>query len=337
MASKTPELDSVNECKACFNNRVCCPPVLMTIGCGHCGTSTMHDMLLSTSLFYASSGGKESEYFDTRNKLTQLTEYLQLFPRPANSTRFALDLTPGIGRCQAHSAATAANVRRLLPNMKFLVFIRDPADWLLSFSYCSTNRAFAQWFNRLQRGSCYQIEGVLQGLPEGVCPFYQIEEWMHHFPPSRFLFISFESFVQYPEEHILDVLEFLGMGNRAKNVHSLPHKSHYVGGQLHREPMTCNMRKKIEPIACPSTVLLRRRLGLEDADDFVRNGQSDCVAQPTCLNWPDVLSTNTSWSKMIPKVMLPGCGHPTCPHGPNRNVTNPTNFPTNHFKHTVLV
>merc|ERR1712072_567654 len=94
--------------------------------------------------------------------------------------------------------------------MKFLVFLRDPADFLYSMSYCPSSRSFNAWFTAALRRSA---------VPEMACPLYTINEWMHHFPPSRFLFISSERFSKHPVEHVMDVLDFLGLPN---NVSAIP-------------------------------------------------------------------------------------------------------------------
>ena len=117
----------------------CCPPILMTLGSGHSGTTAMSEYLISSvpGLRF-SSRGKETKVNWESQSDALLPGYLRLFPGTGTGTgTFGVDLTPSSGgECARRARMAAQQLRRLLPKTKFLVFVRNAADLMFSASYC---------------------------------------------------------------------------------------------------------------------------------------------------------------------------------------------------------
>ena len=209
-----------------------CPPILMTLGLGHAGTTTMNSWLVGKKARQArgnrtqgdepifeiseSSIGKETKFFDTWRPRTWsdvARNYLPLFEvsseplsrspqeRGHRVFRRAIDITPGIGRCPRRTVVDS--IYNSFPRMKFLVFLRDPVDWLYSASYCANAKSFDAWARK-------HIGGP-NGFPLATCFASTISTFFLKFERSRFLFIPSNVMKLHPEEVLLDVFDFIGL------------------------------------------------------------------------------------------------------------------------------
>lgn len=236
--SQKPQFDSFHpeKCEQIGTDRKC-PPILMTLGLGHSGTTILNYWLLGIKVQKAkrnaSEGGvhtfelvnsvigKETKFFDTYKRLTSREiqrNYVNLFKsfdKPTSnlqpqsqelqelpsSHQLSIDFTPGVGRCAR--SIVVENIYTSFPNMKFLVFLRDPVEWLYSATYCKSAKSFDTWARR-------HIGGP-HGFPLSTCFAPVISSFFTRFNRSRFLFIPNHYMRQYPGDVLLDVIDFLGL------------------------------------------------------------------------------------------------------------------------------
>ncbi len=143
--------------------------------------------------------GKETKVAWDAQSEAKLPGYTKLFPGTGRGT-FGIDLTPAAGgECARRARRAAQKLYELLPRTKFLVFLRNGADLYYSSSYCRN----ASDFDRL-------VDNWWTNLHGALCPVFLVREWLRVFPSDRFLFVSAEAFTRAPEEHVHDVLRFLG-------------------------------------------------------------------------------------------------------------------------------
>ena len=103
------------------------------------------------------------------------------------------------------SAKTPERIARLLPRVKIIIMLRDPAS-----------RAYSQYWHLVRTGrAVYSFENCLQYTPGMLIQrsLYQpqIEKYLSLFPPDRIKIVLFEEFVQDMLPVVLDVCRFLGV------------------------------------------------------------------------------------------------------------------------------
>ena len=259
------------------NKTTCCPPVVMTIGCGHCGTSAMGGIL--KVLLTNSLRGKEPMYFSNPKKPCEsIDAYTRLWPDtgPAHG-KYGYELTPGYGRCSGHGAGVAANIAKHLPRTKFLVFIRDATSLMFSLATsCRSGEAFDKEARNAARG-------IFQGDEQALCPLLTIKAYLRYFPIDRFLFISSERFQHHTAATALDVVEFLGVpfdpkhhllveSNSSASTNGARGANSAAFGKTRPSDQTRHM---FDNIGCYCARELRKFLRLAPDDQFVANLADD--------------------------------------------------------------
>lgn len=234
--------DSCRPCKTLHNvngsssssspNELCCPPALLSLGCPHCGTTAVASWLLEMPNITHSTKGKEPKYlFNLEIPQTHgaepLRNYLRLWPNTGRASgRYGVDMSPDTGgRCASNgiydqrvlehqsSGITASTIaqltRRIMPSIKLLVIVRHPAEYAYSISKCTSAPAFNAAVIRH-----VQTQHQLPGL---YCSHSMVEQWTRRFPIRNFLFFLSERMRVKPEDHLLDLLDFLGLGAAANS------------------------------------------------------------------------------------------------------------------------
>ena len=263
-----PVLDSIDEatCAACDGNASlkCCPPLMMTIGCGHCGTSTVTSWLLAFPNTTMSIKNKEPRWLTPAK--TDIHSYLQLWPNTGvASARFGVDMSPANGGvCPTHPSTVigaadhmARAAVRLMPMIKLLVFVRNPADLLYSISRCPTPEAYEH--------AVINHVTIRRALPGYGCPYSMVAPWLERYPRNRFLFFLNSRLRGREIDHLLDLLDFLGLGASAKqwvervNLTQLVLQSNnHVSNRL---PMLQSTRDYLESVLCTCYASMLRTLG----------------------------------------------------------------------------
>lgn len=307
LGKTAPRFDSM-DASQCFirGNISYCPPILMTIGAGHSGTTSMAYMLLQAlRSLRLSTRGKETKV-DWERAVPE--GYVSLFPGTEPAGPFGIDLTPAAGgECAVSGARAAQRLQTLFPQTKLLVFLRNPADLLYSCSYCLD----AERFDQVVQRSWHNLHAAL-------CPIMLIRAWLAVFSLDRFLFISAERFAAHPSEHVRDVLSFLGWHHLASSMRMLPEVdvsarncSHRVRGRL---PMLDETRSRLQNVTCSCARELRALLHLNVTaldDDFVVNPAVDPA-------WCALTASGVQSSHM-----RPASSHLSCPLWPKcRNSTS---------------
>lgn len=299
LGTSSPTLDSLDvaRCTRCVG-AVCCPPVLMTIGNGHSGTTSVAKALLALPYFVTGKHGrKESKFFDLPSSRDRdpasVEDYVKQYTGTGpNASVYGVDLSPGLGACEPDIGAET--LRRWLPRTKFLVFLREPVSYLYSHSYCRKASAF-DWYVRSSRSSLPLAE---------LCPVLKVWAWFERFAPERFLFLSTERLAREPLAHVLDVHDFLGLPPpNATHVQalerSLRHRSHDVATSINRSEPWNSTVALVQQTACPCQCALHELLRLDQP--LYPFGACDCAA----LN-PSARLTRNSTRQMA--GMNAGCG-----------------------------
>lgn len=96
-------------------------------------------------------------------------------------------------------------LRMMLPTVKIIVLLRDPAD-----------RTYSHYWHMVKTGrECHSFEDSLILNPESKLrrSLYKehIERYLRLFPREQLFIASFEEFVKKPEQIVCEILEFLGV------------------------------------------------------------------------------------------------------------------------------
>jgi Sulfotransferase domain len=187
-------------------------PDYLIIGASKTGTSFLHRALRQHPAVYGGAG--EVHFFDW-NYGRGVEWYRRRFPKEAwrNSvlrSRGAFvtgEKTPNY----LFDSAVPERVRRVLPDAKLIVLLRDPVD-----------RAFSHFQHQRRRGAeplsferAMASELAASGRPRNYLArglyAQQLERWLRLFPPRQFHIIQSELMFADPGEVTCDVHRFLGL------------------------------------------------------------------------------------------------------------------------------
>jgi len=199
-------------------------PGYIVIGTHKGGTSSIQSYLVQHPQL---SGGthKEVHFFDYQYHRGE-NWYRAIFPRSS-------DLAPGTLTGDATPLymvhpLVPARVKKLLPNVKLIVLLRDPVNRSISHYYHQVRRGRESLIiedgfaaeaerigpdkKRLKAGEEFKVEGFRRfSYVERSLYADQLERWFEHFPKEQFFIDTSERFYGDTENFLSDVFTFLGV------------------------------------------------------------------------------------------------------------------------------
>lgn len=204
-------------------------PGYIVIGTHKGGTSSIQSYLAQHPNL-AEGTHKELHFFDFQYHKGE-NWYRSLFPREKNLRPGTLtaDATP---LYMVHPLVPA-RVRKLLPNVKLIVLLRDPVDRSISHYFHQVRRgreslgmeaAFAAETDRiglekaqLIQGEDFKVENYRRfSYRERSLYAEQLERWFNYFPREQFFIDTSERFYSETETFLRDVFLFLGVDSDVK-------------------------------------------------------------------------------------------------------------------------
>jgi hypothetical protein len=176
-------------------------PTYLGLGAMRSGTTWLAKLLGRHPQIYLPPRCKEVHFFDRHYDLG-VDWYKGFFPAPREGAAYRQigEITPKY----LHDPRVPGRISKILPDCRFLVILRNPAD-----------RAYSHYSLLIRdRGVACGFEDQLQAMPEIVDRgFYaqQIKRYFGLFPPSRFCFLVFERAVQSPQVTCGALSEFLAV------------------------------------------------------------------------------------------------------------------------------
>jgi hypothetical protein len=185
------------------------------------GTSTLHQMLgelpgvfipdpeiyffsiddieQHPEFFVAGDGGWQNRDFDA-NRDEYLAWYASFFAGAPASGMIGEDSTSYL-----HSARCATRIRALLPHVKLVFLLRDPAA-----------RTYSHYWHLVRTGRATEsFEATLRHAPGTLFQRSryreQLERYLACFPVERVKVILFEDLVERPQNIVREVIDFIGL------------------------------------------------------------------------------------------------------------------------------
>jgi hypothetical protein len=242
-------------------------PDYLIIGAAKAGTSFLHKTLREHPAIRGAVG--EVDFFDQHFE-RGLDWYRQQFPVVAwremiirQHGAFATgEKSPGY----LYDPAVPGRVRRLLPDVKLIVLLRDPVDRAFSnFQHERRRGTERRPFDQLVAAELEWLQASRNGAEPGHRPgsylgrgLYteQLKHWLAVFPRSQFQMIESELMFSDPVGVVCDVQRFLGVESVA------PHELRPINAGEY-SPMPDAMRTRLREFYEPDVKRLRELL--EDA------------------------------------------------------------------------
>ncbi len=232
-------------------------PDFLIIGAGKCGTSSAYNYLIEHPNIYPAKI-KELNYFV--RKWTRWyrpnfpTIFLKYYLKKIRKEPF---LTGEASPFYLLNPFVAKEVKEQIPNVKIIIFLRDPIDRSFSqysqwqkteYEKLSFEEVIKQekiktkkdWENYIDDGSIDNRDHVRHAYLEGGLYYNQIKIWMDIFPKKQFLIIKSEDFFSNPAKILSEIFIFLGIKNYRIDVS----KKYNVGSYYQMNPETKEFLKK---------------------------------------------------------------------------------------------
>jgi hypothetical protein len=175
-------------------------PSFMIIGAQKAGTTSMFDYLTGHPQVLK-PWFKETDFFSRRRMFSSLTQYtlaqyLVLFPLKWSAARHTARLGKPVITGEASQYLSYPEVperiRKMLPDTKFIVLLRDPVD--RAYSHYSMRKRYG--WEKQSFEEAFHRENVEMGMSETSSYKYRglyathLERWFESFPRDRFLIIE---------------------------------------------------------------------------------------------------------------------------------------------------
>jgi hypothetical protein len=189
-------------------------PDFMLIGAQKSGTTSLFHYLSEHPEVARNPRGRKEMYFFNKDYARGLNFYRQYFP--LKSVR---GLVGEGSTVYLHSEGVPSRVAQMLPDVKILAVLREPAA-----------RAISHYFHHVQRGrETRSIEDAFSSevldlysegkLEDGLSYRYlnngdygaHLEHWLRYFPKERFMLIQAERLFAEPQLELDGVCDFLGI------------------------------------------------------------------------------------------------------------------------------
>ena len=191
-------------------------PNFYTLGAQKAGTTWLYGVLQGHPEL-AESKVKELHFFDNKSRFALGADWYQEQFSITERTRVVADFTPNYlplvldPECKTHSKyppEAALELRRLTPDAKFVVLLRDPVK-----------RAISAYRHHLIRGRIKPFESIMDASPRlGILEFglywEQLEKWFELFPREQFLVRFYENAIApdaMKQQTLQEVLKHVGL------------------------------------------------------------------------------------------------------------------------------
>ena len=190
-------------------------PSFAIIGAQKCGTTSLYNYLIQHPLI-SSATKKEIHYFDNSANLKQGAKwYLSHFPN-IKPPKLTGEATPMLFRPEAPQ-----KIKKLYPNMKLIVLLRDPVARAFSnYKMCVGNGQEKESFEK-----ALLLEDKREKAAKAAEIFHwprfsyskrghyaqALKRWFKYFPKDQILVLIFEEFFADPPKNLNKVFKFLGV------------------------------------------------------------------------------------------------------------------------------
>jgi hypothetical protein len=213
-------------------------PSLVVLGAPKCGTTSLYNYLRQHDSFVVPSR-KEISFFAGQSNKQSLHWYKSNFTQSASKLNF--DVSPEY----LYSKKAAVKMKKIIPNARFIILLRNPVDRLFSHYQMSVR-------DRWQKKETFE-DGVDSLFKSGLerCPFSwinksyylpNIQTWFDIFPDkSQTLVLKAEDFFTTPQGIFNDVCDYAGVPIQDVDV-----TAKKVG--KYKAVMNMDTRKKLEDV-----------------------------------------------------------------------------------------
>jgi hypothetical protein len=203
---------------------VYCSPVLMDVGCGHCGTNSMYNYFAAHKLVSVAARKPMMWVGNRELNATTAMLYRSVFA-PAAPDRtdapYGVDVSEGYFRyrVERHGAEysnaqqIALNIDRALPYIKLLFHVRDPLDRFMSLHYTTNGTDYHHNFMQ-------QLHlGKFQTVYENECCYVNtLESYLRVIPGDRMLVLETQRLFWHRDEVWSEILTFAGIPYQPLNL-----------------------------------------------------------------------------------------------------------------------
>ncbi|NEO98672.1 MAG: sulfotransferase domain-containing protein [Symploca sp. SIO2E9] len=176
-------------------------PNFLGIGAMRSGTTWLDKILRSHPDIYLPERRKEVHFFDQYYQ-RGINWYQEFFPSSSQASKYQNigEITPKY----LYASQVPNRIREHLPNCRFIVILRNPADraysqYGFSVKNFDENRTFQEYLKQ-------ESEVFLRGLYS-----QQLKRYLQYFPLERFLILIYEDTINYPEQALSKLANFLGI------------------------------------------------------------------------------------------------------------------------------
>ena len=197
-------------CEKVSSRLLSCDPLLLDVGCGHCGTNSMFQFLVNYSgqlqpKYSAADGrvfsiGARKEHLLAGLLNFSRSIYRREFPlyalNDARRVPFGVDISPSYG-------SISALVHHHVPTANILIHVREPVDSLMSRLYLATGEAFHKHVLHMK------ITGQLLKSQPACTDADAVNAYTQRYP--RVLVLEAEKLLILRDEVMGEVFRFLGV------------------------------------------------------------------------------------------------------------------------------
>jgi hypothetical protein len=201
-------------------------PGFLIIGSQKCGTTSLYNYLIQHPSLIAASK-KEIHFFSTHYQ-KGYEWYKNHFPGKKDSRKKTDAITGEATPYYIFHPHSPARIRKILPNVKLIVMLRDPVE--RAFSHykhhvkfkveplpfveaikAESERLMGELDKMVQDESynSYNFQ-MFSYLARGVY-IDQLKRWLEYFPKEQLLILQSEDFFRDPEGNFVKTLQFLGL------------------------------------------------------------------------------------------------------------------------------
>jgi len=242
-------------------------PDFMIIGAQKSGTTSLYKYLSKHPDIKPNYVVKELDFFDedySRGKVW----YRSNFPKRKKGKLYFEGTTHYL-----YNPLVPGRVKKMLPNVKFIILLRDPIDRAYS-SYKHQVRAGRETlsFEEAIQAESERLKGEKEKLltnPDYISYNYnhfsyiergkyanQINNWLEYFPKEQMLILSSKDFFKNTDNSLKQIYDFLDIRYIKTNIK----KKHNTGN--YKDTMSKEMREKLKLIFKPHNTKLQKLLGI---------------------------------------------------------------------------
>lgn len=237
-------------------------PSFIIIGTQKGGTTSLYRYLENHPLVL--SAIKKEVYFWNHHYKRGLDWYLSHFPSLNDSHQFITgEATPSY----LEDEQVAHRIAEKIPNMKFIVLLRNPIERTVSQYYHWVRLGLEQ--KSLEAAISFELELLGKGLKTAIHSNYWeqtskymwrgmyiefMQNWMRYFPAENFLILKSEDFYEKPQIIFEQVLDFLNLPPYALSEFKAYNQGYY-------QPIPENTRTQLHDFFTPHNQRLEAFLG----------------------------------------------------------------------------